>query len=86
MSRVADSEWNLAPSKKADLRASRRKDLLRGGAHVRRCAGAGQRRHVMVSEDGYWVNSDGRYWNIKGLTTAYAVTAIRFALLESGHN
>ena len=38
-------------------------------------------------EEGYWVNSDGRYWeNIKGLTTAYAVTAIKFALQESGHD
>jgi squalene-hopene/tetraprenyl-beta-curcumene cyclase len=38
-------------------------------------------------EDGYWVNSDGRYWeNIKDLTTAYAVTAIKFALREPGHD
>ena len=32
-------------------------------------------------EDGYWVNSDGRYWeNIKDLTTAYSVIGIKFAL------
>lgn len=38
-------------------------------------------------EDGYWVNSDGRYWeNIKDLATAYAVTAIKFALREPGHD
>jgi len=38
-------------------------------------------------EDGYWVNADGRYWeNIKDLATAYAVTAIKFALPESGHD
>lgn len=38
-------------------------------------------------EDGYWVNSDGRYWeNIKDLTTAYAVTAIKLALQDLGHD
>jgi len=38
-------------------------------------------------EDGYWVNSDGRYWeNIKDLTTAYAVTAVKFALQKPGHD
>jgi len=38
-------------------------------------------------EDGYWVNSDGRYWeNIKDLATAYAVTTIKFALREPGHD
>jgi squalene-hopene/tetraprenyl-beta-curcumene cyclase len=32
--------------------------------------------------DGYWVNSNGRFWeNIKELTTAYAVIGIKFAII-----
>jgi len=35
-------------------------------------------------EDGYWVNPDGRYWeNIKDLTTAYSVIAMKFALKDT---
>ena len=35
-------------------------------------------------EDGYWVNSDGRYWeNIKDLATAYAVIGMKFALKDT---
>jgi len=34
--------------------------------------------------DGYWVNSDGRYWeNIKELATAYAAIAMKFALKDT---
>ncbi|KPA13263.1 cycloartenol synthase-like protein [Candidatus Magnetomorum sp. HK-1] len=33
--------------------------------------------------DGYWVNSNGRFWeNIKVLTTAYAVIGIKFATID----
>ncbi|MBN2532196.1 MAG: terpene cyclase/mutase family protein [Spirochaetales bacterium] len=33
------------------------------------------------NEEGYWVNSDGRYWeNIKDLATAYSIIAIKFAI------
>jgi squalene-hopene/tetraprenyl-beta-curcumene cyclase len=35
-------------------------------------------------EDGYWVNSDGRYWeNIKDLATAYAVIGMKFSLKDT---
>jgi squalene-hopene/tetraprenyl-beta-curcumene cyclase len=31
--------------------------------------------------DGYWVNSDGRYWeNMKELATAYSIIALKFAI------
>ena len=35
-------------------------------------------------EEGYWVNPNGRYWeNIKDLSTAYSVIAIKYALHEA---
>lgn len=45
--------------------------------------------HKLISlqhEDGYWVNTNGRFWeNIKVLTTAYAVTAMKYSLQKPTH-